>query len=317
MNINDARFQYLSYLAKKEVSKILILGLQASGKTTIIKTVTEGQTPEKEEEYLPTIDYERKRIVIAGQEIVIFDLGGQTTFLDRYTDGLSDFIFSGVSVLIFVVDSMQIKELSRVKHYLDISLAKLAQYSPTASAYLFQHKTDLIPEKLKVEVRSTITDHLLGDTPLLLKYYETSVFNTSIFIAMGEVFVEATNITETIKPLLETFILHNTAEMAQLFTKAGVPLIQIENTLNFDHISLAEVRKVFNAVVQNLANSTDQTSSSVLFESNNRVFIVKFTESGLVLFLGFHKDRFLEKHESVPSLYSKVLAFSLQLESMI
>ena len=307
----------MSYLAKKDINKILILGLQASGKTTIINAVTEGYIPKEEDTYHPTIDYDRKKLLIAGHEIVIFDMGGQTSFLDRFTDGLSDLIFTGVKALIFVVDSMKVKDLKLAKYYLDVSLAKLVEYSPTAFAYLFQHKTDLIPEKLKGEVRKTITYHLFVDLPLHLRYYETSVFTPSIFTAIGDVFAKTYGVNDTLRPLLETFIQHNEAETAQIFTIAGVPLIQIENLTTFEHISLAEIRKVFDAVVQNLANSADQTSSSVLFESSDRVFIVKFIESGLVLFLGFHKDKLQEKHELLPSLFNKVLAFSVQLENMI
>ncbi|MHA1977099.1 MAG: ADP-ribosylation factor-like protein [Candidatus Hodarchaeales archaeon] len=307
----------MSYLAKKDINKILILGLQASGKTTIINAVTEGYIPTEKDKYLPTIDYDRKKVILAGQEIVIFDMGGQTSFLDRFTDGLSDFIFTGVKALIFVVDSMKPKEITQAKYYLDISLAKLAQYSPTAFAYLFQHKTDLVPEHLKDEVRKTINDHLLVNIPLHLRYFETSVFTSSIFNAIGDVFAKTYGVSETLKPLLETFIQHNDAEMAQIFTKAGVPLIQIDDFTTFEHISLAEVRKVFDAVVQNLANSADQISSSVFFESNNSVFIVKFNESGLVLFLGFQKEKLQEKRELLPSLFSKVIAFSGQLENTL
>ncbi len=315
-DVKFVRSRILSYLAKKDINKILILGLQASGKTTIVNAVTEGHIPTEEEEYLPTIDYERKKIMIAGQEIVIFDMGGQISFLDRFTDGLSDLIFTGVKALIFVVDSVKVKELEQAKYYLDVSLAKLNEYSPTAFAYLFQHKTDLIPENLKEEVRKTISDHLLVNLPLHVRYYETSVFSSSIFNAMGDVFAQTYGVTESLKPLVETFIQHNDAEMAQLFTKAGVPLIQLENIVKFEHVALADVRTVFDAVVQKLANSADQISSSAFFESNNRVFIVKFIESGLVIFLGFHKDQLREKHEQLPSLLSKVLMFSSQLEEL-
>jgi signal recognition particle receptor subunit beta len=257
----------------------------------------------------------RKKIVIAGKELIIFDLGGQTNFLDRFTTELSDFIFSGVKGLIFVVDSMEIKEISRAKYYLDIALKHLVKYSPNASTYLFQHKTDLIPGKLREEVNKTINDHLLVNTTAEIKYYETSVYDTTILNAMGQVFAEASEVEETIKPLVETFCSHNEVEMAQVFTKEGVPLIHTKDTLKFNNVSLPEVKKVLNSIVKNLANSVDQTSSSVLFESNNRVFIFKFTESGLILLLGFHKDHLNEKHEPLPTLFSKVLKFSLQLEN--
>ncbi|MFX0171291.1 MAG: ADP-ribosylation factor-like protein [Candidatus Hodarchaeota archaeon] len=306
----------MSYLAKKKTSKVLILGLARSGKSTIIRVVTEGKIPRKDEDYHATIDYERKQKVIAGTELTIFDLGGQTAFLDRFTGELSEFIFSGVKTLVFVVDSIDIQGISRAKYYLDLSLKKIDQYSPSASIFIFQHKADLVPKNMKGEVRKTINDYLSSGIKHKLKYYETSVFSDTIFQAMGDVYAEASGARKTLKPLLETFIHHNAADMAQIFTKEGAPLTRVDNVSTFDHISPTEVKDFFDAVVKRLANSEDQISSSILLESNRRVFIVRFIEGGLALFFGFSRDRLREKNEPVPSLYNKVLAFSSQLKSL-
>lgn len=306
----------MSYLAKKKTSKVLILGLAESGKSTIIRAVTEGKIPKKDDKYNATIDYERKQKVIAGTELTIFDLGGQTAFLDRFTGELSEFIFSGVKTLVFVVDSVNIQGISRAKYYLDLSLKKLSQYSTNASVFIFQHKTDLIPKKLRDEVRKTINDYLSAGVTQKLKYYETSVFSDTIFQAMGEVYAEASGARKTLRPLLETFIHHNAADMAQIFTREGAPLTRVENISKFDHISLSEVKEFLDAVSKKLANKEDQESTSVLLESNNRVIIIRFIEGGLALFFGFPKDRLREKNEPIPSLYNKVLAFSSQLKSI-
>ena len=307
----------MSYLAKKRTSKVLILGLAKSGKSTIIRVVTEGIIPSKDDSYHATIDYERKQKVIAGTELTIFDLGGQTAFLDRFTGELSEFIFSGVKTLVFVVDSIKIQEISRAKYYLDLSLKKIAQFSPDASVFIFQHKTDLIPKKLKDEVRKTIQDYLSTGITQQIKNYSTSVFSDSIFRAMGDVYAEASGARKTLRPLLETFIRHNSADMAQIFTKEGAPLTRVQNISRFDHISLLEVQKFFDAVLERLADSENQKSTSILVESERRVFIIRFMESGLALFFGFLKDRLRETNEQIPSLYNKVLAFSSQLKSMI
>ncbi|MFX0016590.1 MAG: ADP-ribosylation factor-like protein [Promethearchaeota archaeon] len=307
----------MSYLARKKTSKILILGLAESGKSTIIKVVTEGKIPQKGESYNPTIDYERKQKTIAGTELTIFDLGGQTAFLDRFTGELSEFIFSGVKSLVFVVDSIKINEISRAKYYLDLSLNKLKQFSPDATVFIFQHKTDQIPKRLRDEVKITIKEYISSGVTQEIKFYSTSVFTDSIFRAMGDVYAEASGARKTLKPLLETFIRHNAADMAQIFTKEGAPLTKVQDVSRFDHISLLEVKSFFDAVFQRLSNQRNQNTTSVLLESDRQVFIIRFIEGGLALFFGFPKDRLKEKNEQIPTLYNKVLAFSSQLKSMI
>ena len=306
----------MSYLSKKKKSKVLILGLKESGKSTIIKVVLEGKIPKKDDIYHATIDYERKLKVIAGTELTIFDLGGQTSFLDRFTGELSEFIFSGVKSLVFVVDSIDIRNISRAKYYLDLSLKKLEQYSPESSVFIFQHKADLIPKKMRDEVRRTIREYLEVGLHKRLKYFETSVFSDSIFKGMGDVYADASGAHKTLRPLLETFIKHNMADMAQIFTIEGAPLTKIENISKFDHISLGEVKEFFDAVISRLADSDSQTTTATLLESNERVFIIRIMENGLALFFGFRKSKLRERNEPVASLYNKVLAFSSQLQSI-
>jgi hypothetical protein len=212
---------------------------------------------------------------------------------------------------------MEIKDISRAKYYLDLSLKKLTQFSPDASVFLFQHKTDLIPKKLRSEVKKTINEYLSSGVTQKVKSYSTSVFTDSIFRAMGDVYAEASGARKTLRPLLETFIRHNDADMAQIFTKEGAPLTKVKDVSRFEHITLSEVKEFFDAVVERLADSKNQSSTSVLVESDRRVFIIRFIEGGLALFFGFPKDRLREKNEQIPSLYNKVLAFSSQLKSMI
>jgi len=306
----------MSYLAQKKTSKVLVLGLAQSGKSTIIKAVTEGKIPSKDDLYKATIDYERKQKVVAGTELTIFDLGGQTTFLDRFTGELSEFIFSGVKSLVFVIDSIDIKEIQRAKYYLDLSLKKLNQFSPESSIFLFQHKADLVPKKMRDEVRRTIREYLEVGINKKIKYFETSVFSDSIFKAMGDVYADASGARKTLRPLLETFITHNMADMAQIFTKEGAPLTKVESISKFDHISLGEVKEFFDAVISRLSDSESQITTATLLESNQRVFIIRIMENGLALFFGFDKNKLRERNEPVASLYNKVLAFSSQLQSI-
>ncbi|MFX1514514.1 MAG: ADP-ribosylation factor-like protein, partial [Promethearchaeota archaeon] len=120
----------------KTSDKILLLGLAESGKTTILKVVTEGYKPEKKAGYTATHNYERKYTSLFGTSVTFFDLGGQVAFLDRFTGELASFIFSEVSAFIFVIDTIQVGDLSRAKYYFELALTKLKDFSPSALCYV-------------------------------------------------------------------------------------------------------------------------------------------------------------------------------------
>ncbi|MHA2032002.1 MAG: hypothetical protein ACW99Q_21735, partial [Candidatus Kariarchaeaceae archaeon] len=128
---------------------------------------------------------------------------------------------------------------------------------------------------------------------------------------------DASGAHKTLRPLLETFIKHNSADMAQIFTKEGAPLTKIDEISKFDHISLGEVKEFFDAVISRLSDSESQITTATLLESNQRVFIIRIMENGLALFFSFSKNQLRERNEPVASLYNKVLAFSSQLQSII
>jgi GTPase SAR1 family protein len=179
-------------LEKVKTPKLLLMGLALSGKTTITKYLVDNRLPDKDDPYHATIDYDRHILLLGTKKITIFDTGGQTTFLDRFTGELAPFMFDGVKAFVFVFDSIDIKEISIAKYYFDLCLKCLAQFSPTARIFIFQHKADLVPMKMRTEVRTTIQEYLLaGIDPVTSKqdiiYYETSVFTYSIIQAIDAV----------------------------------------------------------------------------------------------------------------------------------
>ena len=117
------------------------MSLTMSGqRSTCYKILNEGWMPHKDHDSPPTIDYDRYEKTVLGIEFTLFNLGGQTAFLDRFIGELSEFIFSGVVSFIFSVDALEIKKLPKAKYYFDLALKKLTQYSPSASVFLFIHK---------------------------------------------------------------------------------------------------------------------------------------------------------------------------------
>ncbi len=173
-----------SHLENQKIAKLLFMGLVPSGKTTITHFLAHNR---RSNELNATIDYERHLLSLGKKKIVIFDTGGQTAFLDRFTGDLSEFIFSRVKAFVFVVDSIEIRTILRAKYYFDLAIKRLTQFSPEATVFIFQHKVDLIPKKMKKEVRKTIENYLGANIKKSIKYYETSVFTTSIVQALDAV----------------------------------------------------------------------------------------------------------------------------------
>lgn len=126
--------------------RILLFGLPVVGKTTICQWLVEGLTDIREADFHATIDYNKYTQSINDTQIVFFDFGGATAFLNRFTGELGELIFTGATCLIFLVDSIEPISTPRAKYYLDLCVKNIEHYSPKTSVFIFQHKIDLVPK---------------------------------------------------------------------------------------------------------------------------------------------------------------------------
>lgn len=97
-----------------------------------------------------------------------------------------------MTTLIYLVDSLEIENISRTKYCFDLIIKCLDMYSPETQIFLFQHKTDLIPKRMRAEVRETIQKYMMEGTGSetnrkKLCYLETSMFERSIVEAIDNV----------------------------------------------------------------------------------------------------------------------------------
>ncbi|MHA2294578.1 MAG: ADP-ribosylation factor-like protein [Candidatus Hodarchaeales archaeon] len=292
--------------------KILMIGLAETGKTTIIKVVTEGYAPDKKAPYTATLNYDRKDTEILGKKVTIFDLGGQDTFLKRFTSEISEFIFSNVIAMVFVVDISNITEIADAKYYLDLSIKLLKDFSPSSSIYVLFHKTDLVsPDKI-TELTKNLKDFIKKDLIEPIKIYETSVFSDSIFQAMGFIIGETANFREGLGLIINEFIKENDGivEKIQLFSEDGVPLIS--TTSDFYHASSEQTKKILDDALQ-YASSSKEYTSSVFIESEYNVYFVRFLVKGITLFISCSKKGIMKKKMNLASMYEKITVLSNKL----
>jgi len=295
--------------------KIVFLGLAESGKSTIISSVIEGTIPQLGGKYDATINYQRKIKVLCGTELNIFDLGGQTRFLDRFTGDLSEFVFSDVDVFIFVLEPLQVVDLSRAKYYLELSLEKLDQFSPKANVHIFLHKMDLLPERLIDNVFEYITSYFCSEISKDLQFHKTSVFSESIYMVIGKIFAEILDIEADLCSISDEFIqsLPNIVNHVQIMTKEGILLYVNENKDNPPKLSSIQIKKLFESSVQRLTNNGGNHKRFFSTEVIDQICFADFLENGLATLILISNETEKLLQEETSTIYDQIISISNQI----
>ena len=115
----------MSHRSQELESKIVILGLSQSGKTSIRQVIFEGFTPESTSMNPATVRINRKLFNLAGSAINLFDVGGQTNYLNEVFQQYQERTFSDVKVVIFVIDISDAANIMRSKYYFDLTIENI------------------------------------------------------------------------------------------------------------------------------------------------------------------------------------------------
>ncbi|MHA1829586.1 MAG: ADP-ribosylation factor-like protein, partial [Candidatus Heimdallarchaeaceae archaeon] len=126
-------------------SKVAILGLSQSGKTSIRQVIFEGFAPEATSQNPATVRINRKLFNMAGSSINLFDVGGQSNYLNEVFQQYQERTFSDVKAVIFVVDVSDAANVMRSKYYFDLTVENVKKISSSAKIYVFAHKMDVVP----------------------------------------------------------------------------------------------------------------------------------------------------------------------------
>ncbi len=257
------------------------MGLAQSGKTTIVKVTAEGMIPQKKADYSATLDYKRNTYTLFGTKVSMFDLGGQKSFLDRFIGELAEFVFTNVSVLIFVVDVSNMDTISLAKYYYDMGKKTLGKYSPKAQTKILLHKIDLIDQTKKDDFLGSVREFLEFDKKD--EIFETNVFDQSIFIAMEKIIKsvnkDTSSLEGTIDIFKEEFAEH--VEFISIVDQENNELLENQsNITNFtkykEHVTI-DLEKEFNSE-DKLTYVFSQFDSKLVFQAllmnNHQLFIV-------------------------------------------
>ncbi|MHA1397825.1 MAG: ADP-ribosylation factor-like protein [Candidatus Heimdallarchaeaceae archaeon] len=168
-------------------SKVAILGLSQSGKTSIRQVIFEGFAPEATSQNPATVRINRKLFNMAGSSINLFDVGGQSNYLNEVFQQYQERTFSDVKAVIFVVDVSDAANVMRSKYYFDLTVENVKKISSSAKIYVFAHKMDVVPINKRNVVLQSIKDIFEIDQIENSEIHGTSIYEDSLWNAMQNV----------------------------------------------------------------------------------------------------------------------------------
>jgi len=105
--IIDSLLEWLKSLFWKQEMELTLIGLQNSGKTTIVNVIATGEFLE---DMIPTVGFNMKKVTKGNVSIKLWDIGGQPRFRsmwERYC--------RGVNAIVFVVDGADSEKFDSAK----------------------------------------------------------------------------------------------------------------------------------------------------------------------------------------------------------
>jgi len=168
-------------------SKVLFIGLTQSGKTSIIHVVFSGWNPSDTKEIPTTIDFSKQVKQFHDMNIFIYDIGGQTYFLEQALKTSKSLLFSEVSALFFVVDVTNLWAYQKAREYFLWSLRNAREMSNKVKISVLAHKIDLIPEEDREIAISQLSEALNLSEIQDVKIYGTSIYDNSISRLVEEI----------------------------------------------------------------------------------------------------------------------------------
>lgn len=190
------------------------MGLGASGKSSITSIIFEGKDPTEVEGYHATVNYARKPVSII-KDFQILDCGGQDSFITAFLgEEKSEFIFSDLKVLLWVVDISDSKNVSTSKYYFDTAVNNVQKFAPNAIIYVFFHKMDLIKEEFKIKLFTGLSEFFKPpiEKNINVQFFATSIYDQSLYKCFGKVIqqlVKSGSKTGSVSDDIKTFLAKN------------------------------------------------------------------------------------------------------------
>ncbi|KAK3725351.1 GTP-binding protein gtr2 [Vermiconidia calcicola] len=176
---------------RKGNPRLLFMGMRRCGKSSVQKVVFQ-KLPPADTLYLETTNRIESASMQSFMHFESAEIPTQLPVLSPDFDHST--IFSNIGAVIWIIDS-QDEYLTSISELLRVAVF-LAEHYPRTNFEVFIHKTDGLSEEYKYdtfrEVRQRVQDELsdYGYGDRSVSYYQTSIFDHSIFEAMSKVIMK-------------------------------------------------------------------------------------------------------------------------------
>jgi len=279
-----------------EKTKILLMGLRRSGKSSIQKVVFHKMSP-NETLFLESTNKVQKDDISNSSfvQFSIWDFPGQIDFFDATFE--TETIFGGCGALIFVIDAQD--DYLEALGKLHATVTKAYQVNPNIRFEVFIHKVDGLSDDTKMETQRDIHQRATDDVieaglelQVNLSFYLTSIYDYSIFEAFSKVVQKLIPQLPTLENLLNIFVSNSQIEKAFLFDVVSKIYVATDSSpvdmqsyeLCCDMIDVViDVSCIYGLGDEMDSQAFDDQSASVIKLNNNTVLFLKEVNKVLAL----------------------------------
>ncbi|KAI8989493.1 Gtr1/RagA G protein conserved region-domain-containing protein [Pilobolus umbonatus] len=204
-----------------EKPRILLMGLQRSGKSSIQRVVF-GKMPPADTLYLEsTTKIQKEDITRSFIDFQIWDFPGQINYFDDVAYDTKG-IFDTVGSLVFVIDAQD--DYSNALLRLQYTINEAYKVNTGISFEILIHKVDGLSDEYQYDVKNDIIrkmQEFLVDNKqeenIILKYHLTSIYDYSIYEAFSKIIQQMIRELPTLENLLDILRVKSGIEKAYLF----------------------------------------------------------------------------------------------------
>ncbi len=207
--------------------KLLMIGLDAAGKTSILAVVQDKFSIIKS--LLPTRGVRREKLDFFGYPIVSWDLGGQVVYREKLYFNRPELFFTDADILLYVIDSQDLERLAESANYFREVLKVLEKLGEQPKILIILSKSDpdirkTLQWQKNVESIRNKYDKIADEfKQFTVDYCDTSIFQRETIMQMFSIALKKVSETsEIIENILEDFTSQVEGKASSLVSMDGL-----------------------------------------------------------------------------------------------